>query len=337
MKIAIDNGAGVFHERWIRYCEARGIPFKRVDCRSSGIVAQIEDCGALMWSHHHAAPEDLLFAKQLLFAVGQSGKAVFPDFNSGWHFDDKVGQKYLLESAGAPVPDTFVSYDRTEALRWADGAPYPQVFKLRCGAGSQNVRLVGDKRVAKRLIRKAFGRGFSKFNRTEHMKERLRKAASGQDSPLGALKGLVRLVIPTRLEKGSTREKGYVCFQEYLPDNSHDTRVVVVCGRAFAVRRRVRANDFRASGSGLIEYDKERIDLRCVVTALETARRLGAECLAFDFIEKEGVPVIIEMSYAFAPEAYDPCTGYWDSALRWHEGAFDPCGWMVEAVIAKMV
>lgn len=336
MKIAIHNGPGGFHARWIRYCTQRGIPYKRVDCRASDIISQLDDCGALMWNHHHGTPEDLLFAKQLLFAVEQSGRRVFPDFNTGWHFDDKIGQKYLLESVGAPFPDTFVSYDRNEALRWAEGAALPQVFKLRCGAGSMNVRLAADKRAAKQLIRRAFGRGFSKFNRTGYMKERLRKTVSGEDSPLGALKGLARLVIPTRLEKGTAREKGYVCFQEFLPCNDHDTRVVVVCGRAFAIRRMVRRGDFRASGSGLIAYGSESIDPRCVQIALETARKLRAQCLAFDFIERRGAPVIIEMSYAFAPEVYDRCPGYWDSSLRWHEGAFDPFGWMVDAVIEKM-
>ena len=55
-----------------------------------------------------------------MFSVEASGKKVFPDFNTVWHFDDKVGQKYLLEALDLPLVPTWVFYDKTEALQWAD-------------------------------------------------------------------------------------------------------------------------------------------------------------------------------------------------------------------------
>ncbi len=58
-----------------------------------------------MWHFHQGSPRDILFAKQLIFALQTSGKRVFPDFNTVWHFDDKVGQKYLLEAIEAPIPE----------------------------------------------------------------------------------------------------------------------------------------------------------------------------------------------------------------------------------------
>ena len=36
-------------------------------------------------------------------------------------------------------------------------------------------------------------------------------------------------------------------------------RVIVINDKAFAIKRMVRKNDFRASGSGIIEYDKENL------------------------------------------------------------------------------
>ena len=50
-----------------------------------------------MWHFNHKSPKASKFARQLLFSVQASGKNVFPDYNTVWHFDDKVGQKYLLE------------------------------------------------------------------------------------------------------------------------------------------------------------------------------------------------------------------------------------------------
>ena len=103
-----------------------------------------------------------------------SGKKVFPDFNTMWHFDDKVGQKYLLEIIGAPLVPTWVFYDKHEALSWVDKTDFPKVFKLRGGAGSANVQLAHTKREAVKLIRKAFGRGFSQYNALGNLKERIR-------------------------------------------------------------------------------------------------------------------------------------------------------------------
>ena len=121
-----------------------------------------------MWPHDHGNYNDALFAKQLLYALQMAGKRVFPDFNTTWHFDDKVGQKYLLEAIGAPLVPSYVFYSKREALEWAKQTSFPKVFKLRGGAGSANVRLVRTRSEAYRLISKAFTSGFSQFNRWRH-------------------------------------------------------------------------------------------------------------------------------------------------------------------------
>src|SRR5690554_2455915 len=100
MKIAIHHRKNSFSERWITYCEENKIEYKIVNCYHNDIIKQIQDCDALMWHHSHRNYMDALFAKQLLFAVAKKGMTVFPNYNTNWHFDDKVGQKYLLESLG---------------------------------------------------------------------------------------------------------------------------------------------------------------------------------------------------------------------------------------------
>ncbi|MEN6353037.1 MAG: hypothetical protein ABFD02_06235 [Bacteroidales bacterium] len=94
MKIAIhDSGKGSFSERWISYCKENNIDYKIVNAYNTNIVLELEDCDAFMWHHHHALYKDVLFARQLLYSLQISGKKVFPDFNTCWHFDDKLGQK----------------------------------------------------------------------------------------------------------------------------------------------------------------------------------------------------------------------------------------------------
>ena len=98
MKIAIHKSNWGFSPDWIKYCQQNGVPYKIVNCYDSDIVTQLKDCTVLLWHHHHSSAKDVLFAKELLFSLEQSGFKVFPEFNSNWHFDDKVGQKYLLEA-----------------------------------------------------------------------------------------------------------------------------------------------------------------------------------------------------------------------------------------------
>ncbi len=309
MKIGIHDSKGSFSERWISYCEKNGISYKRVDCYHSEIIQQLKDCDALMWHFHHKSPRDGKFAKQLLYSVQAAGKRVFPGYDTVWHFDDKVGQKYLLESIGAPLAAAYVFYSRNEALEWASQTCFPKVFKLRNGAGSDNVRLVRSKTEAGRLIRKAFSKGFKQYVAWSDLKERYRKYCLKETDFMDLLKGIVRLVYTTEYAKVTGREVGYVYFQDFIPDNDHDIRVVVVGDKAFALKRMVRENDFRASGSGSILYEKKYFDDETVRISFEISERIKAQCMTFDFVYLQGNPLVVEISYGFTADAYDACTG----------------------------
>ena len=52
-----------------------------------------------------------------------------------------------------------------------------------------------------------------------------------------------------------------------------------------------------------------------------------------DFVHLNNEPKLVEISFGFVPKAYESCPGYWDQNLSWHEGDFDPYGWMVEEVL----
>lgn len=333
MKIGIHHSKGSFSERWIEYCQEKNIEFKLVDCFKSDILLQLNDCDVLLWHFHQNNASAMLFARQLLYSLEMAGKKVFPDFHTIWHFNDKLGQKYLLEAISAPIPKSWVFYDKKEALSWAKKSVYPVVFKLRCGAGSQNVQLVHNKRHALKLIEKAFRNGFPKYDPVNSLKERWRRFMLGKTNVHDVFKGLVRFIVPPPYSKGYGKERGYVYFQEFIPGNDSDIRVVVIGDKAFAIKRLVRKNDFRASGSGNILYDRELFDENTLKISFQLAQKLRSQCVAFDFVYKNGKPLVVEISYGFSPEGYDLCPGYWDKNLNWHEGKFNPYGWMVENVI----
>lgn len=333
MKIAIHHRAGSFSARWIEYCKKKSIEYKLVNAFDSDIINQIKDCDIFMWHHHHGRFEDVLAATKILFSLEQAGIRVFPDFNTGWHFDDKVAQKYLLEAIDAPLVPSYVFYNKKDAKTWAKKTTYPKVFKLKGGAGASNVKLVKTQTEAFRLINQAFDKGFTQFDRLNNFKERYNKYKSGRDTLLGVAKGVGRLAMLPSFAKQQPKEKGYIYFQEFLPGNDCDIRVIVIGEKAFAIKRIVRENDFRASGSGNIIHLKSEIDLRCIEIAFDTSLTLKSQCLAYDFIfDLDDNPLIVEISYGFSVEVYIDCPGYWDSSLKWHEGDFNPYEWMVNQV-----
>ena len=331
MKIAIHHRENSFSNRWIAYCEKEAIPYQLVDCYASDIMEQMQACDVLMWHWHHADPKAVLFARQLTYSLEAAGKKVFPDSNTAWHFDDKVGQKYLLESIGAPMVPSYVFYDKAEALAWTEKTQFPKMFKLRGGAGASNVQLAKTKQEAQKLIAQAFGRGFSQFNRWGYFKESCRKFLSRQEGFIVLVKGLVRLVVPTKHSKVVPPERGYIYFQRFIPNNKSDIRVVVVGCKAFAIKRFCREGDFRASGSGEMSFDPDDIDERCVQISFDISKKMGAQSIAYDYVfDESGDPLIVEISYGFAMKAYDECRGWWSYDMQWHEGVFLPQDWMVE-------
>ena len=339
MKLAIHYETIGFSPRWVKYCEENAIPYKIVNCYDSDIVEQLEDCDGLMWHWNQETYKGILFARQLTLSLELKGKKVFPNVNTGWHHDDKVGQKYLFECIGAPLVKSHVFYSKKDAEAWLETATFPKVFKLRGGAGSLNVKLAGTKEKAQEFINQAFGKGFLQINRWDRLKDRF--WVLRRDRNFAALKfvvkGIGRLFIPTELAKFSQRERGYVYFQDFLPGNTYDTRLVVIGDRCFGVRRYNRKNDFRASGSGIKAYEKELFNPRCIRIAFDTTKRLGSQSAAYDFIWDGDIPKIVEVSYCFITGAfYDDCPGYWDSNLIWHDKGVNPQYFMVEDFLKEI-
>jgi hypothetical protein len=333
MKIGIHHSEISFSERWIAYCKAKAISYKIVDCYNSDIIESLSDCNALMWHFHQGSPKDILFAKQLLWSLQIAGKRTFPDFNTAWHFDDKVGQKYLLEAIGAPLVPSQVFYEKRKALEWAKQADFPKVFKLRGGAGSSNVKMVHSRRQAEILIKKAFNSGFPAYYAMGSLKERWRLYRLGKTDARDVIFGIFRFLLPPPYARVMGRETGYIYFQNFVPGNDHDIRIIVIGDKAFGIKRMVRKNDFRASGSGNIKYEKENFDQETVRLSFEMASKLQSQCAAFDFVYQNGEPFVVEVSYGFTKIVYDPCSGYWDKNLDWHEEKFNPYGWMVENLV----
>ena len=87
------------------------------------------------------------------------------------------------------------------------------------------------------------------------------------------------------------------CFKNFYQITISIQELTIIGNRAFANRRFVRKNDFRASGSGNADFNKNLIDLRFIKIAFEISKELKFQSMAYDFLLNENnQPEICEIS-----------------------------------------
>lgn len=334
IKIGIHRRQGSYSDRWIKYCEENNITYKIVNCYSNDIIKQLDDCNALLWHHTQGDNKDLMCAKKILFSLEHTGKLVYPNFKTNWHFDDKVAQKYLLESINTNFVPSYVFYSKEEALEWMKSTTFPKVFKLAGGSGSKNVLLVKSLSECKKMINKAFGKGIYQHDPKNAFKDDLIRFKK-EKNIIHLIKAPLRYVYISDFVKKYGRDKGYIYFQEFIPDNKYDIRVVVIGNRAIAEKRFVRENDFRASGSSSFSY--EGINIKAIEIAFEVTKILNLQSVAFDFVIKDSkIPLIVEISYGFGRDGITKAPGFWDDNLEWYSSIITPEDWILEDLINKI-
>lgn len=317
--------------KWAAALEAAGHEVCWVDVRRADILDQIKGCDGFMWRWAHFAGMSRVARRLLPVIENELGLLVYPDQKTCWHYDDKIAQAYLLDAASLPVPKTWVFFDREAASEWSAGATYPLVIKLSSGAGSSNVQLVPDATSAADWIDRMFTRWQTSL---EDAPASIGQRAAGAAQVLATGQG------PSDLREDHEPQRGYVLFQQFLPGNDFDTRITVIGSRAFGFRRMNRKDDFRASGSGELSYDRDAIDLDAVRLAFRAARVLDMQSVAIDGLKRGDAWVLGEVSYTYMSSAVHDCPGHWEldgepdtGALRWVEGSM----WPEEAQVADFM
>lgn len=334
-------GQESYSEKWEQFLGERGVEVRGLNLLSNEYLADVRDCEGVMWRWAHN-PQDKQSAKRILYTIEHYLKIpVYPDWKTAWHYDEKIAQFYLLTSIQAKTPTTWLFWDQEKALIWAQQAKYPLVFKLSVGAGSSNVVKLESIKQANEMIYYSFNRGIFPMTMNEYQYSPLPRTGR----QLRAL--LFRIVqasyyicfnkYPVLPKKFWKPEFGYVYFQEFLQDNQFDTRISVIGDRAFGFRRMNRPHDFRASGSGIIDYDPSFIDPRCISLAFNISKQCNFQSMAYDFLMKGDCPVIVEISYAFADWAVYKCSGFWDPDLKWHDLWLWPEEAQVEDFINRII
>lgn len=320
MILAIDKGQR--SRRYVIAARDMNVDYKLVDCTSSDIIKQLENVDALIWHWTQDSYIDKRVALHIIRSAELMGIKVYPNSDTCWMFDDKIAEKYILEAAGALCVESKVFFDENSAISWIGKQRFPIVYKLPQGAGSSNVRLIKNKKEAERVCKSHF----SFFGRPD-IGMKLYYSEKGMHGKT------LQNIFKSDLFRYVTNNRGYVLFQKFVPDNKYDIRVTIIGERSIIFRRKVRDNDFRASGSGKIDYNVSEQDLLVIPIARRVSEFIHSQTMAYDFIYDRGKLKIVEMSYGFMAKAVYDAPGWYDENMVFHPEKTD----VHKVIILKLI
>lgn len=253
---------GSYFLRYRRFLEYNNIPFKIINLRKSDWLNQCKDIDILVASY--ASEPSRLNELQAKIGILEKYHRIlcYPSAKDLWSYEDKTRIYYLVNEYGLKHARTFISHDQDEALDFVRSATYPLVSKIKTGSCSRGVELVKNKEQAARIVQQNFGLG--------------RKALWTY-----------------------SYEKDYIYFQEFIKDATYDLRVFMVGDIIAGYRRKMKGNDFRASGAGLL--DRRLFPQDALESALALKKKWDTTILAVDFVDtnKSQEHKIIEASISF--------------------------------------
>lgn len=325
--------------RWAEYCKEKNIPYEIVDCLQYDIVQKLPNYSALLWHYSNYSLAHMMEARNIIQVASNLGLITFPYPEMNWHFDDKVAEMYALQAVKAPIPESWVFYREEECIVWLENhAQFPLVAKLRCGSGSNNVKLLHNNNEAKVYVKRMFTKGYQPAPSVAYKAFSKLQSSKNMKMIVNRIKKIPEFLRTRRGGKMLPIEKGYCYFQEFIPNDGYDLKVVVIGDKMTFCARNVRKDDFRASGGGDCYYDRNLLTNGVIDSAFEAARKLNMYCVGFDYVvdAKSGVGKIIEMCYGFDYEVQRALGAYVDRNHVWHEEPVSVPDEIINMIIRKV-
>ncbi len=335
VKVAVARGD--WHDEFAAALERRihdgcAIDYDIVDIDAHDWMERIAPHDLIIWKGRFMGPELAgHFKDKVYFIEKVLNKVVVPDFATVWHFESKVAQSHIFAHAGVATPKTVASFNYDDALTSLRRARFPIVVKESHGASSANVKLISSESEAREWLARTFSEG---------MWERYMAGGGGRMSHLVSAPrhGWFWSKVKQKLLHLETSAVAY--WQEFVPGNDRDLRITVIGDRdAFGFWRRNRPGDFRASGSGLLDY-RTPIPEAAIRCCVDLSRRFGFDSMAYDLLFREGKPLIVEMSYGYLDSAVFEAPGHFvfddQDSLVYREGNIMPQDVWVDWALRKL-
>jgi len=186
-------------------------------------------------------------------------KICYPSSVHARLFEDKCLEAYIAKVANIPFAKTYVLTDKDDALQLIAQLKYPFVSKIVPSSASIGVELVLNFTQARQIVNEVFSQHGKKTHMIYH------------------------------------QQKNLVYFQEFIPNDGYDIRIIVVGNKVFGYYRNVLEGDFRASG--MRKWEKRELPVEAMKIALKVNSVIESPVLAVDFLhDHEGKYTIIEYS-----------------------------------------
>ena len=240
---------------------------------------------------------DLSIGHSILPPLEAAGVKCLPDYNSFRFCGDKLRIAAFYAANDIDAPRTDAVFSKRDVRRWLDeNGKFPVVGKLRHGASSNNVVMIRDAAQLTRIAERLFSG----------------RMVDGRMDPTWS-----RTLKDTLLRRPSVANTGLL-LQEFVPGNDGDHRVTIIGSRGFYFKRSNRQDDFRASGSGIFDYDPDKADLNLIRRSFAISRKFGFSMMAYDYLTQPR-PMLVEMNYAAVGAAIAGAPGYFTP-----DGKFEP-------------
>ena len=317
------HGIQSFSEQWAdTLSESRLYEPKIVNIFSNGNLGPLAGANAFMM-RPMGNNKNYDLARKIIPAIENGmGIPTFPNGLLAWLSRDKLAQSFWLESSGFPTAITWSFLDLKNANEFLRKASYPLVAKTADGCQSDEVVLLNDTNEALAFSNELFRFGVNQIYQAtskpyRRFPQRVRQAwrfIRGLQSP-------------------RNRKGGYVYFQEFIPGNQFDVRVIIIGRFALAFRRHNRPGDFRASASDSFDRDGHHVDADSISLAFNVADKIGCPFIAADILFKDGRPIICEINLGYSAWKFEKIRGYWERdkqnnksqhSLCYRDGYLDP-------------
>lgn len=309
LKIAIGTDDSQWWQRFSAALDEKrgaGFPLQYdiVDLMRHDWLQVVAPYDVVLWKPYFMGIEAAAHVKEKIYVLEQHlGKLVMPNYSTIWHFESKVAQSYLFEIEGVPTPKTLVSFNHRDVVEQLHSARMPLVFKKSHGAGSKNVRLIHSTRQAMRQLSSAF---CAQIYRNRRLASETRWHTVLRS--FGSRWFWQMLLQHWR----GVEPSGYAYWQDFVPANDADLRITVIGDRyAYGFWRQNRPGDFRASGSGRIDFQRP-IPEEPLRYCLELNRRLKFDSMAYDILFKGSQFVINEISYGYIDSVPYQTAGHYE-------------------------
>ena len=208
-----------------------------------------------------------LYIDDILFDLNNNNILV-PRYSIFKAHENKSYQEILKKQIGIKSNNGKIYASRKDLLEDGKTFNYPIILKTISGAGSKGVH---------------------KINSIDEIDPTYDKISFHHKSLFFNFKRKLKQKFNIKYDKywyDNQRQHSYVAIQNFIPNLDSDWKILVFNNKIFFLNRGIKENDFRASGSGLLNFDKHPSD-NILNFAKSIFEKLDVPFISLDIAEDE--------------------------------------------------